>query len=268
MFRAAFLRSVMEALERLSGGNAEAQLQLRLSESLRRMAMSHVLKVSGADILLSLDDVENFLLGVDEALGDGSGSILESVGQELATRSYLLGEGIIKSGSARRCVERFGDELLYPFEGTETQFQVAVTDTGFNLALGVRGRPRATRILRHLATGSVRASFTFALEATSTDLKLYAHTVGDRAEISARYRHPSETAELTPPPPARERGRPSRTSNAPPSVAREVERILSGAPNPRTEPPPSSRRGDHGLHLGAKIPTAPRLPSVSLTKRK
>ncbi len=261
LFRTSFLRSVLEALQRQTGGKARAQLDRLLPEHLRPLLNSQVLNSKHTEVLISLDDAEEFLLAVDRCLGDGSGSTLEAVGKELATHSYFSADGLLTRGNLTECVRHLGATLERPFVDVQTRFDLNNTDTGFALSLGVVGRPRATRILRHLASGFIRASFTFALEATRDQLRLFATTVGDRGEIIARYREADESSDVTPPPSSRERPRmPPR-----PSVAQEVERILSNAPRsnpPRSAPPRAAGFDATPVPGSQRIPGAPRLPQI------
>jgi hypothetical protein len=78
--------------------------------------------------------------------------------------------------------------LEHPFEDVTILFDLAKTDTGLSLGLSVVGQPRATRVLRHLAAGAIRAAERFARESVEASLKLYGESVADRARLIAQYR--------------------------------------------------------------------------------
>lgn len=263
-FRAGFLRHVLHALQLESGGRAFDQLATRLPPVLLPLLRSPSLQAGGTEQFLPLDQAEEFLLGVESALGDGSGAVLERLGQALATQAAFSQSGELARGDVYDCMLRVSHEMVGAFVACPVRFDLVRTDTGFNLSFGVSGYPRATRVLRHLTLGAVRAAFTFALEATSNRLKVYSHIVGDRAEITARYRAQEDHGDITPPPSSRERPRHSTR----PSVALEVERILSHAPRQGSTPP---RRApaefDHtpvpdAPRTTSLIPKAPRLPQL------
>jgi hypothetical protein len=109
---------------------------------------------------------------------------------------------------------------------------------GFALTVGVVGRPRATRVLRHLAVGAVLAADRAAREGVS-GMKLSSEVVADRATLSARYQRsepPRRSSESEPPPTSVRR---MTTSFRPPSLSEEVERILSSHRAPASQRPRS-----------------------------
>jgi hypothetical protein len=109
--------------------------------------------------------------------------------------------------------------------------------------VGVLGRPRATRLLGHVAAGAVLAAERFAREAHAEPLRLDTETFADRARIDARFRRAST---VPPPPEPVPMSRRSLGARVLPSLSDEVARIL----NPplgveftgkrRTDPPPPS----------------------------
>jgi hypothetical protein len=135
--------------------------------------------------------------------------------------------------------------LDHPFVDTPTLFELKRTDLGFSLTVGVLGRPRATRVLRHLAVGAVTAAERSAREGVG--MKLTSDVVADRATLTVHYqRAESSLRSDTDPPPTSVR-RPA-LSFRPPSLSQEVERILAShkvqAPLlTRPTPPPGSYRG-------------------------
>jgi len=236
------LRGVLEALERLYGPSA----LLVLTEKVPRRLLPHAsldwLRASAALDTILLDDGEELLLFIDAALGDGSGRVLEAVGQDLAARALSQG-GVAKLGDLQGTVARLQAFLDHPFVDAPTLFELRRTDLGFALVVGVVGRPRATRVLRHLAVGAVNAAERAAREGAG--MRLSAELLADRATLSVRYQRsepPPRGDTDAPPTSAR---RPSLLPR-PPSLSEQVERILSShksRPSERpSSPPPDSQR--------------------------
>ena len=254
MLRSSFLHALLDALQRQTGGKARDQLLAQLPSNLRSLLHSSVLSTAGSDVLITLDDADDFLLAVEQALGDGSGALLQGVGQEIAARVCSSEDGPALT-SVADVVRHLGSVLVRAVVGAKVRFEVMGTITGFALTVGVEGRSTTTAILRHLSFGLIQAAHAFALEPTQGSLKLSAQLVGDRCEITARYRTAgSSYDDPTPPPSSRERVR--RSSR--PSVALEVERILSGSRPPRA--------GEH--ELTPAIPSAPRVPQFERATKK
>lgn len=241
MLQTGFLRRVLEALERVTAGRASLLLNQRLRGDALRLFRSPTLAPptlapGPASRRLSVDDAESFLFAIDDAVGDGSGSVLEAIGQELGNR-YFLTCGDLRE-DVLTCMRRAGAELTAPFTDTRVEFRVSQVAEGLEIFVSVPGQPKATRALRHLSAGYLRAAFTFAFEATSIKLRILGESVGDRASIAARYRAGDLAEPLTPvPPSARSATTPppsSRTGRSgqirAPSIAEEVDRIMKHAP--------------------------------------
>lgn len=227
---------MLEALERLYGPSA----LLALTEKVPRRLLPHAsldrLRQSAALDTILLDDGEELLLFIDGLLGDGSGRVLEAVGQELAARALNQG-GVAKYGDLHGTVARLQAFLDHPFVDAPTVFELRRTDLGFSLTVGVVGRPRATRVLRHLAAGAVTAAERSAREGGGS-MRLSSELLADRATLAVRYQR-------TEPPPRPESEAPpvsvrrSAQSLRPlPSLSEEVERILSSH---RPQSPPARR---------------------------
>lgn len=241
--RSWFLRGVLEALERQYGSTALALLSEKVPRRLLPHASLDRLRASAALDTILLDDGEELLLFIDTLLGDGGGRVLEGIGQELAARALHQG-GVAKFGDLHGTVARLQAFLDHPFVDTPTLFELKRTDLGFALTVGVMGRPRATRVLRHLAVGAVTAAERTAREGGG-GLKLSSDLLADRATLLVNYQR-SE-----PPPPLRTSSEPPPTSVRrpthsfrPPSLSEEVERILASHRGyvPRTTPVPGSYR--------------------------
>jgi hypothetical protein len=234
-----FLRDVVDAIEREHTGGVQDRLKARLPERLAEHLDSGRLRDAAPTDTISLDDGEELLLAVDSALGNGSGRVLEEAALGLATRVLSQGGGVAVIGDLLGTMRRMRAPLERPFVDVDLVFELTETDTGFSLTLGIAGRPRSARMLRHLGVGTIRAAHRFSRETDDGDFKLYAEVSADRANISARYRQPVSqpgTHEEAPTPSRR----PSRKARSvtQPRLADEVERILghgASAPPPADE---------------------------------
>jgi hypothetical protein len=227
------------ALER-DRGDVVDRLAERVPARLREHASISALRATSPTDTIPLGDAEELLLAIDGALGDGSGRVLEIAMFELATR--VLSQGtVVMVGDLLGTVARLRTTLERPFVGVSMMFDLHKTETGFALTIGIPGQPRSARILRHLATGAIRAAQRFSREATSSEFRLFGETLGDRAALDARYRDPAPgSAPQTPEAVALPR-RPSRSLRiTQPTLSDEVERILS-ARRPSAEIPISTR---------------------------
>lgn len=231
---------MLEALERLHGPAALSTLTERVPRRLLPHASLDRLRQSAALDTILLDDGEELLLFIDGLLGDGSGRVLEAVGQELAAKALNQG-AVAKLGDLQGTVARLQAFLDHPFVDAPTVFELRRTDLGFSLTVGVVGRPRATRVLRHLAVGAVNAAERTAREG---GVRLSTELLADRATLSVKYqRSEPPSREGSEPPPTSVR-RPA-PSVRPPSLSAEVERILSShksRPSRSSTPPPGSYR--------------------------
>jgi hypothetical protein len=235
---------VLEALERQYGSSALALLSAKVPRRLLSHASLERLRASAALDTILLDDGEELLLFIDSLLGDNGGRVLEAVGQELAARALHQG-GVAKFGDLHGTVARLQAFLDHPFVDTPTLFELKRTDLGFTLTVGVVGRPRATRVLRHLAVGAVAAADRSAREGSS-GLKISSELVADRATLLVSYQRTQLPPRLSSESPPTSVRRPA-PSFRPPSLSEEVERILSshrnqGAYVPRSTPVPRSYR--------------------------
>jgi hypothetical protein len=170
--------------------------------------------------------------------------VLEGIGQELAGRALGQG-GVAKFGDLQGTVARLQAFLDHPFVETPTSFDLKRTDLGFTLTVGVTGRPRATRVLRHLAVGAVTAAERAAREGGG-GMKLTSDLHADRASLTVQYQRvePALRSSDSDAPPTSVR-RPAAHSFRPPSLSQEVERILGShkaPPVPRLTPAPTSYR--------------------------
>ena len=158
--RSWFVRDVLEVLER--GATVVPRLQERLPPRLVSYVDLGALRTSHPTDTLPLDDGEELLLAIDAVLGDGSGRVLEGAALELGARMFAQGVGGVVAGDLLATVARMRGLIERPYLGVDVSFQLTTTDTGFALSLGVAGRPRSARLLRHLAFGAIRAAQRFS----------------------------------------------------------------------------------------------------------
>jgi hypothetical protein len=235
-----FLRDVLDVLDRELGSPVLGRLPERLPPRLRDYVVLETLRSSSPVDTIPIADAEELLLGIDGALGDGSGKVLEGAMIELASRLLSQSGGLLVS-DLMGTVARLRTTLERPFVEIDVMYELKKTDTGFSLTVGLQGRPRAARILRHLATGTIRAAHRFCREAIDEELRIYGETLGDRATLDARYRQPVVPASAPPDPTPFSR-RTSRAVRAmQPTLSDEVERILSRAPSGEFASPLSTR---------------------------
>lgn len=258
--RVRFLRDILRAVEREQGAGTVDRFKARLPERLREHVDFGALNASTPSDTMSLDDGEEVLLGLDAALGDGSGRLLEGASFDLVARTVSQG-GMLVVGDLLATVARMRAPLEWPFVAVQMMFDLVGTDTGFSLTLGIPGRPRSARVLRHVATGAVRAAQRYCREADVDALQLQSGVFGDRANISASYRAPRANAPEEAAPTRRPTLRNLRRTTQP-RLAEEVERILSAPPAAPSNPPePLSLRGERA-RTNPSGPPPERTPST------
>jgi hypothetical protein len=103
----------------------------------------------------------------------------------------------------------------------DVSFELTREGQGFTLMVGLRGHPRAARLLRHYAIGAVRAAARHLASVLPGEFRITSESRVDEAMISVQPR--GAGTESTPP--SRPRSRPARSGA---SLEREVERILGG----------------------------------------
>jgi hypothetical protein len=273
--RSWFLRNLLEAAERELGAPAIAALPARVPTRVRAHLSLDRLKSSAALDTLPLDEGEEALVAFDQALGDGSGKLLERVACEMLARQLVQAVAAVRVGDLFGTVARLRGPLEHPFVEASLTFDLIRTDSGFTLTVGVLGRPRASRLLGHLATGAVLAAERFAREAHAGPLRVDTEAFADRSRITALFRRASSA----PPPPIVDpipvSRRSSGASRLTGTLADEVNRILdptlggdrSRARRDSTPPgsdssPPSSRFPSEGPTLRRNVEPVPKPDSV------
>ncbi len=265
--RAWFLRNLLEAAERELGATALAALPERVPARLRPHLTLDRLRSTAALDTLPLDDGEEAMLLFDQTLGDGSGKTLERVACEMLARQLVQAASAVRVGDLFGTVARLRAPLEHPFVDVTVVFDLTRSTTGFRLSVGIPGRPRATRLLGHLATGAVHAAERFARESHSEPLRLELTTFADRSTVDARFRR---TSTLPPAPdhmPSSRRTSPSRLI---PRLSDEVARILDSTrvTPARVEPESPARRGRSSIPPPrSTIPPPPPEPSEPRSSR-
>jgi hypothetical protein len=233
---------VFEAIERERGTGTLERLLPRLPDRLHALASLERLRSSGPLETFVLDEGEELLLTVDATLGDGSGRVLEVAAVDMFSRLLSQPGSAVRGADLLGTMARLRVAFERPFLNEQLIYDLASTDTGFSLGVGVHGRPRSAKLLRPLVIGAVRVVHRFALEASAEELRIFSDIHGDRVNVAVMYRRGRDEATPDIAVPSR---RPSRISRSPQgtSLSAEVERILgaripaiSEEPQPDGEP--------------------------------
>ncbi|MBK7579369.1 MAG: hypothetical protein IPI67_04100 [Myxococcales bacterium] len=267
--RSRFVRDLVEGFERGARPESVVEVMRRIESRLTTPnALAGLRAASHADVLETAD-AEELLFGLDSALGDGSGQLLESVATDALARILLQGNLSIP-GDLVATVARMRAPLEHLFVALPVGFDLSKKRDGFVLFVGVGGRPRTARLLRHLAVGSVRAAQRFAREGMSETVTLTCEALGERARIEARFgpaTTPGALAALAPKKPPRKPTRRPSSPHLPTTkpTLEAVDRIITRATMPPPVDPneivaPRSRRAamDHGVSGPPPVPA----PSV------
>jgi hypothetical protein len=250
--RSWFLRNFLEAAERELGAPVIAALPARAPDRLRAHLSLDRLRASAALDSVPLD--EEALVAFDQVLGDGSGKLLERISCEMLARQLVQAAAAVRVGDLYGTVARLQGPLEHPFVDATLNFDLLRTSNGFTLTVGVLGRPRASRLLGHLATGAVLAAERFAREAHAGPLKVETEAFADRSRIHATFGRVSSA----PPPPIVDAVPFSRRSSGAGrlsgSLSEEVNRILDRAPR-RDSTPPGPDSSPPSVTFPAESPT-------------
>jgi len=242
--RAWFLRNLLEAAERELGAQVVAELPARVPSRLRPYLSLDRLRATAALDTIPLDEGEEAVLAFEQALGDGSGRTLERVACEMLARQLVQAAAAVRVGDLFGTVARLRAPIEHPFVDTEIQFDLARTPSGLRLTIGIAGRPRATRLLGHIATGAIHAAERFARETHVEPLRLELEAFADRARVDAHFRRPSTAPPAADPVPASRRS--SGATRLVPRLSDEVARILDSSlagERARTSEEPTRRAG-------------------------
>ncbi len=216
-----FLRSALEVLERSNEGAHSERIYSALPKRLTPLLSPERLRSAGALDTLPLADAEDALFAIDAVVAHGAGSSMEAVGEQMLTRALADGSASVSAGDLGSTMMRLRPLFESPFVDAEVSFELSRLGPGFTLTLGLRGRPRAARLLRHYAIGTIRAAARHLASSLPGELRIASESRVDEALISVQLRNAdSEQA-----PSSRPSSRPTRGG---PSLEREVERILHG----------------------------------------
>ncbi|HEX6272621.1 MAG TPA: hypothetical protein VFZ53_06270 [Polyangiaceae bacterium] len=224
--RSWFLRNLLEAADRELGPGALAGLASRAPARVRPHLSLDRLRTTAALDAVPLDEGEDALLAIDQGLGDGTGRLLERLAREMFARQLVQAAAAVRVGDLYGTVARLRVPLEHPFVDVELTFELERNESGFTLVVGVPGRPRATRLLRHVAVGAILAAERFARESQAEPLRVHGETFADRARIEAHFRRTSDVPPPFEPSPTSAR-RPNGSARlTQPSLSDEVARIL------------------------------------------
>lgn len=187
--RARYVRELVDALERAHGREAVSATFDKLRARLSTLSSLDDLGVLAPSDVVWLADAEELLFGFDAALGDGSGKLLEDVAFQHFARLVSSG-GLLVPGDLMGSVARLRAPLEHFFDESPMGFDIAKSRSGFMMFLGIGGRPRTARLLRHIATGAVRAVQRYAREGMVEDVKIVGEAMGDRVRLDVRLRDP------------------------------------------------------------------------------
>ncbi len=225
--RSWFLRNVLESIEREFGNGSVDVVASRVPPRLRAHLSLERLRASAPLDTMPLDEAEEVLLALESTLGDGSGRVLERVSEDLISKSLVQGGGAVRVGDLAGTVARLRGHLEHPFEDVRLTFDLERSESGLNLALGVAGQPRATKVLRHLAAGAIRAAERFARESVGDSLRITSDLFADRARVVVQLRRAGDPVrDDAPAPPTRRLSGTLRQVTAT-SLSAEVDRILN-----------------------------------------
>jgi len=224
--RSWFLRNLLEAADRELGSGALATLAARAPARVRPHLSLDRLRTTAALDAIPLDEGEDALLALDQSLGDGTGRLLERLAREMFARQLVQAAAAVRVGDLYGTVARLRAPLEHPFVDVELTFELERSESGFTLFVGVPGRPRATRLLRHVAVGAILAAERFAREAQAEPLRIHGEAFADRARIEAHFRRASDAppAFETSPMSARRSNGATRAGQS--NLSDEVARIL------------------------------------------
>lgn len=221
--RSWFLRNALESLERLQGSETRERVSAGVPKRLSALVARERLRTASAIDAVNLEDAEDVLFSIDASLGHGAGTSMEDVAVHVVTRAVSEGSVTLSQGDLAGSVLRLRSMLESPFVDVPVVFELTRTPDGFTLALGIAGRPRATRLLRHYATGAIRAAWRLMRDLPEHEPRVSAESIADRAFITVAL--PADSFDVAPA--SRPRSKPvARPSGAVAGLVAEVERIL------------------------------------------
>lgn len=267
-----YVRELLEELAKAHGSFANVRLRERLGATSRAQFDQLLRAGEAADARsadgVPIDSAEELLLTLDTIFGDGSGRVLEALAAQQSSRTLARAGGVLVPGDLAGTMQRLHVLVERPWGGVALVYELFRTPAGFELTLAIEGRPRATRLLRHLTAGLVRAAHRYARDVRSDELRIAGEDSGSRSRLLVSLR--SETL-LSPTlatgdVPARRRSNGAMRAVTQPSLSAEVERIMSrtrvdtpAAPHRVRRPsiPPGAANSSVPPSPRAQRPTAP-----------
>ncbi len=186
-FQARYLADLLDALCAKAAPAAQERLRSRLGPTLGHRFGSARASV-GPNETLPLAEAEQLLLSADEILGAGSGQVLERAVANVMARYLAFEASIHHSGPLEEQLERLRPTIERPFLDAPLCFDLVPMPWGVRLSVGVRGRPKTTRLLAHHWIGAVQAVGRFAVGLDEQELRTYLEFFGDRARVDLRLR--------------------------------------------------------------------------------
>jgi hypothetical protein len=249
--RSWFLRNALDVLERAHGASAPDRVKAAVPKRLAPLLSPERFRNTGPLDAVPLEDAEDLLFAIDGVIGNGAGGSMEAIAEAVVSRAILDGAASVSTGDLIGSVTRLRGLFETPFVGAELLFEISRTPEGFTLAIGVHGRPRVTRLLRHYAIGAIRAAARFAREPGAEDLRVSGESIADRALVTVSLRESMDSRA----PISRPRSKPPGPRNGNPGLqlSAEVERILGHRGDSEraedvrrdsTPPPPSKRNSE------------------------
>jgi hypothetical protein len=245
--RSWFVRNALEAIERLHKTSELDRLRGAVPKRLAPLLNAERWRAAGPLDAIALEDAEDLLFAIDGVIGHGAGASMEAVAEAVVTRAVLDGTASVSVGDLVGSMTRLQSWFEAPFVGASLIFEIGRTQEGFTLTIGIHGRPRATRLLRHYAVGAIRAVARFAREPARDELRVSGESIADRAMLTVSLR-----GSAAPAAPIARRSKPPELHNTGPRLrlSAEVERILgkrresdrAEADQRDSTPPPPSRR--------------------------
>lgn len=249
--RSWFLRNALDAIDRAHGASAPDRVKAAVPKRLAPLLNPERWRNAGPLDAIALEDAEDLLFAIDGAIGNGAGGSMEAIAEAVVSRAILDGAASVSSGDLVSSVMRLRGLFETPFVGAELLFEITRTLEGFTLTIGLHGRPRATRLLRHYAIGAIRAAARFAREPGADELRVSGESIADRAMVTVSLREHADSQAPISRPRSKPPG-PLRSSGPALQLSAEVERILGHRDSDRsregerdsTPPPPSKRNSE------------------------
>jgi len=176
--RTRFVLDVAEVMEK-TGEGVPSQRSPSLLASLRTSSALTVVMDTAADILF----------GLDGSLGRGAGTLLEQACTDVLSR-LLATSSLAVPGDLEATAPRLRVLLEHVMASETMAYDVSKNRDGFTIFVGIGAGPKATRLLRYIATGAVRAAQRFAREGMTETVDLTADVLGQRVKLEVRLRKP------------------------------------------------------------------------------